>query len=118
LKPHADLGCLPPHYTARTARLIAIEDEVKGGRDLAVNLYISPRFRQIANDASNGRASGPNNLCAFEGPHARRYSAVRARYCSAFLDDRSGDRAAIVGACGCFHASYMVRLEKPGYWYK
>jgi hypothetical protein len=35
-KLHADPGLLPPHY-GTTARLIAIEDKVKGVRDWLLN---------------------------------------------------------------------------------
>ncbi len=60
-KLHADQESLPPHHAARTARLIKIEDEVKGPWDRAVSLYLGPRFRIIANDALDRSASGPSN---------------------------------------------------------
>jgi len=60
-KLHAFLNFVPPHHTAGTVRLVAIEEKVKGLWDWAVNLYLGPYFRKIANDALNGSASGPNN---------------------------------------------------------
>ncbi len=57
-KLHTDQGSLPPHHTARTARFIKIEDEVKGPWDRAVSLYLGPFFRIIANDALDGSAPG------------------------------------------------------------
>ena len=60
-KLHTDQGSLPPHHTARTARFIKIEDEVKGPWDRAVSLYLGPFFRIVANDALDGSASGPSN---------------------------------------------------------
>ena len=42
-------------------RLIDIGDEFKGLWDWAVNLYLGPFFRHIANDTLNRSASGPNN---------------------------------------------------------
>ncbi len=64
-KPHTHHGFFAPHHTARFARLVTIEDKVEGRGDWAVNLYLDPGFRKIANDALNGTASGPKNLGAF-----------------------------------------------------
>jgi hypothetical protein len=60
-KLHANHGFLPPHNAARVARLIDIGDEFKSLWDRAVNLYLSPFFRHIANDTLNRSAGGPNN---------------------------------------------------------
>jgi len=46
------------------ARLVAVENKVKGPRDWAVNLNLGPSFRKIADDALNWSAGGPNNLGA------------------------------------------------------
>ena len=60
-KRHTDQGSLPPHHTARSARFIKIEDEIKGPWDRALSLYLGPFFRIIANDALDGSTSGPSN---------------------------------------------------------
>jgi len=72
-KLHADHGSLPPHHTARAARMIDIKDDLKSLWDRAANLYLGSCFRKIANDAlngttirpSNGGAGGPKNLTSF-----------------------------------------------------
>jgi hypothetical protein len=46
-------------------RMVAIEDKVEGRGDWAVNLYLGPGFRKIANHAPNGAASGPKKLGTF-----------------------------------------------------
>jgi hypothetical protein len=60
-KPDTYLIFLPPYHMARSARLVTIEEEIKGLWDWAANLYLGPFFRKIANDAPNGSAGGPNN---------------------------------------------------------
>jgi len=64
-KLHAHLNFLPPYHAARTARLVTIEDKVKGAWDWAVNHNLGPCFRKIANDALHGDAITPDNLCTF-----------------------------------------------------
>ena len=61
-------------------RTVTIEDKVEGPRDWAVNLYLGPGFRKIANDTLYGTAGGPRNLGAFERFYSRRLSAVAARF--------------------------------------
>ncbi len=63
-KPDAYLSFVPPHHVARTARLVTIEEKVKGPWDWAMNLYLGPSFSKIADDAPNGSAGGPNNSSA------------------------------------------------------
>jgi hypothetical protein len=48
------------------ARLIIIEDKVKGLWDWVANLDFGPRSRKVANDALNGDTSKPNDLSAFQ----------------------------------------------------
>ncbi len=59
------MNFLPPHHTARTARLVTIENEVKGAWNWAGNDYLGPCFRKIANDALHGDTITPDNLCTF-----------------------------------------------------
>jgi len=47
------------------ARSVRIEDKVEGRGDWAVNLYLGPGFRKIANHAPNGAASGPTSWAPF-----------------------------------------------------
>ena len=63
-KPDTYLIFLPPYHMARSARLVTIEEKVKGPRDWAMNLYLGPCFGKIADDALNGSAGGPNNSSA------------------------------------------------------
>jgi hypothetical protein len=85
-KLHVYKNFLSPHYAAGTARLVTIEDKVKGSWDWAVNLYLGPHFRKIPNDALNGDAGEPRNFGALQRPHSRELMAGANR--SAILDDR------------------------------
>jgi len=57
------LNFLPPYHAARTARLVTIEDKIKGAWDWAVNHYLGPCFGKIANDALHGDTITPDKLC-------------------------------------------------------
>jgi hypothetical protein len=98
-KPNADMNFPPPHHTAGTARLVAIEDKVEDPGDRAVNLDLGPRVGKIANDARNGTAGGPNYSGAFQRPCSWRRSAVSHR-CPAIVYAAVLDGS---GVSGRFH---------------
>jgi predicted transcriptional regulator of viral defense system len=50
-----------PHYTAITARLVAIEDKLKAFWDCLANLYFSPGLRKVADDALDKNASSSSS---------------------------------------------------------
>jgi len=66
---HTDEIVLPPHHTATTARLVAIEDKFKASwKGIGGNLYFSSRLRKIADGTLDGNARERNNLSTLQRP--------------------------------------------------
>jgi len=110
---HADIKFLSPHYSAAMARLIIIEDKVKGLWDRAANLDFSPRWRKVADDTLNGDASKPNNLSAFQRPESWALMSGAIRPSTIFdfgkpTDNRKGC------AVGVFHDSQCRKTGEAG----
>ncbi len=108
---HAYIKFLSPHYSATMARLIIIEDKVKGLRDWVANLDFSSRLRKVANDTLNRDTSKPNNLSAFQRPESR---ALMSAHPSTIFDVRKSVDNGKGCAVGVFHDSQVGKPEKLG----